>query len=123
MTDTVFAEQRQVLAFEPFPRKHCAIVIAQKSFGAMHHGPTASKLGVKDGSCPTCHENVQAFLMAEHLIVEHSFLFTHVRGHRDSKVGRLQHRCVPGRHVLKAIVNAVVAHVADHFLGAGDGDR
>src|SRR5690606_27698131 len=46
------------------------------------------------------------------------FLLAHVSGHGDLEVGRLEHGCIPGRNILKAVINAVVAHVADHLLGS-----
>ncbi|MNZ98917.1 hypothetical protein D3C78_1182220 [compost metagenome] len=44
-------------------------------------------------------------------------------GHGHAQVGRLQHGGVPGGDVFQAVVDAVVAHVADHFLGTGHGNR
>ncbi|MNQ73775.1 hypothetical protein D3C85_885180 [compost metagenome] len=44
-------------------------------------------------------------------------------GHGHAQIGGLQHGGVPGGDVFEAVIDAMVAHVADHFLGAGDGDR
>ncbi|MNW90147.1 hypothetical protein D3C86_194500 [compost metagenome] len=44
-------------------------------------------------------------------------------GHGHAQVGGLQHGGVPGGNVFETVVDAMVAHVADHFLGAGNRDR
>lgn len=47
VTDAMFGQDRQVLAFEPFAGEQRAIVVEQKAFGAASHGPAARLIGVQ----------------------------------------------------------------------------
>src|SRR5690606_25766542 len=53
---------------------------------------------------------------------EFRFLLVHVRSHGHAQVGGLQHRAVPVGHILQAIIDPVIAHVANHVFGTANGD-
>src|SRR5471030_3345764 len=44
-------------------------------------------------------------------------------GHGHAQIGGLQHGGVPGGDVFEAVVDTMVAHVADHLFGAGNHNR